>query len=188
MKEIVSKVLVVYWSGTGCTEGIAERIGETLAAAGVQVDVRTFESDPRPEDYDVVLAGSSVRALNWHSDAKKWVTRNRNALTGKPLWLFTVGGALARSEENVDETRRVTDSLLAKTDLQPRDIGLFAGWYLPERFTFIERIVMKIARAPEGDTRDWDAVEVWAHGVTRDLRPAHAASGAALPVAAARIA
>lgn len=188
MKESASKVLVVYWSGTGCTEGIAERIGKMLANAGVQVDVRTFESDPRPEDYDAILAGSSVRAFSWHAQAAKWVTCNREALQRKPLWFFTVGGAMARSEENVDQTRRVTDSVLAKTGLQPRDIGLFAGWYLPERFTFFERIIMRITGAPEGDTRDWDAVEAWAQSVARDLRPVHAGSGAALPAPAARIA
>jgi menaquinone-dependent protoporphyrinogen oxidase len=162
MSEHTSRVLVGYSSGTGCTQGVAERIGETLARIGAHVDVRPFESSPDPAGYDAIVAGSGTRAGSWMPGAKKWATRNAAALQTKPLALFTVGIAMAHGAEKTAETLGVTGRLLEQTGLKPLDIGAFAGWYDPTRFTFIERKIMKLAKAPEGDFRDWSAIEDWA--------------------------
>jgi menaquinone-dependent protoporphyrinogen oxidase len=166
----MSKVLVCYATGTGCTASVADRISKTLADKGMQVDVKPVDSNPVLDGYDAVVAGSGVRAGSWHSRAKKWVARNATALKGKPLAFFTVGIALAAGPENAEEMRTYTDPLLAKTGVEPVDIGLFAGWYEPRRFNFIERQIMKMKKAPEGDFRDWDAIEVWAANVAPKLQ------------------
>ena len=41
MEEIMSKVAVVYWSGTGNTEAMAYYVTEGAKAAGAEVDVFT---------------------------------------------------------------------------------------------------------------------------------------------------
>jgi menaquinone-dependent protoporphyrinogen oxidase len=165
----MSRVLVVYRTGTGCTAGVAERIGKTLAGQGMQVDVKPFDSKPEPADYDAVVAGSGVRAGSWHGAAKKWVVRNASALKTRPLALFTVGIALAHGAEKADEMRGYTDPLLAKSGLEPVDVGVFAGWYEPEKFNVVERKIMNIAKAPEGDFRDWGAIERWASALAPKL-------------------
>ncbi len=162
-------VLVVYGSGTGCTASVAERIGKTLAARGVGVDVVSVDSDPRPGGYGAVVAGCGARAGNWYGPAKKWVLRNASALRRKPLALFTVGIALADGPHNTEEMLHYTDSLLAKSGVEPVDLGVFAGWYEPERFSFVERIALKMHHAPEGDFRDWGAIEDWAAALAPKL-------------------
>lgn len=166
----MSKVLVVYATGTGCTAGVAERIGETLAGKGMRVDVEPFESRPEPGAYDAIVAGSGTRAGSWHAAAKKWMIHNAPALKGKPLALFTVGIALADGVEKTEEMLGYTDKLLAKTGVEPLDIGVFAGWCEPRKFNYLERQIMKIAKAPEGDHRDWDAIEAWAASVAPKLQ------------------
>lgn len=55
----MAKVLVVYWSGTGNTQIMAEKIAEGLEIAGAEVDLREV-SDVDPEeliDYDKVAFG-----------------------------------------------------------------------------------------------------------------------------------
>jgi menaquinone-dependent protoporphyrinogen IX oxidase len=80
----MSRVLIVYGTGTGCTAGVAQRIGETIASRGVGVDV-------------------------------------------------------------------------------------FAGWNEPKRFSLVERTIMKVMKAPEGDFRDWEAIDSWAEQVAPRL-------------------
>ena len=176
MGENTGKILVCYASGTGCTQGVAERIGTTLARTNVRVDVASFASNPDPVAYDAVVAGSGTRAGSWQPVAKKWLTRNAAALNTKPLALFTVGIAMAHGAEKTAETLGVTDHLLEKTGLKPLDVGAFAGWYEPQRFTFIERKIMQMAKAPEGDFRDWAAIEDWATHVAPGLAPTRCAA------------
>ena len=176
MKEDTSKVLVCYATGTGCTKGIAERIGEMLARTGMRVDVAPFESNPDPAGYDAVVAGSGTRAGSWHPVAKQWMTRNAVTLKAKSIALFTIGIALAHGAEKAGEMLGTTDRLLDKTSLEPVDIGVFAGWNDPRKFNFLERKIMQIAKAPEGDFRDWTAIEKWAMGVAPRLVPVGRAS------------
>jgi menaquinone-dependent protoporphyrinogen oxidase len=165
-------MLVCYASGTGCTKGVAERIAETLASTGARVDVAPMKSNPDLSAYDAIVAGSGVRAGAWHPVAKKWLTRNAPALKAKPLALFTVGIAMAHGPEKVSETLGVTDPLLAKTGLAPKDIGAFAGWFDRTKFSFLEPKIMEMAKAPEGDFRDWSAIESWAARVAPKLAEA----------------
>ncbi|MGI6787565.1 MAG: flavodoxin [Acholeplasmataceae bacterium] len=55
----MSKVLVVYWSGTGNTEIMAEKIAEGLENAGVEVDLRSvLDVDPSEvADFDKIAFG-----------------------------------------------------------------------------------------------------------------------------------
>ena len=85
----MSKVLVVYGTGTGCTAGIAERIGATLTASGSTVEVVAAQGAPAAAGYDAVLVGSGVRASNWHKPAKEWVAANADALKAVPVAFFT---------------------------------------------------------------------------------------------------
>jgi menaquinone-dependent protoporphyrinogen oxidase len=167
----MSKVLVCYATGTGCTKGVAERIGETLAREGARVEVASFKSSPDPAGYAAIVAGSGTRAGSWHPVAKRWMTRNAIALKPKPVALFTVGIALAQGAEKAGEMLGYTDPLLEKTGLEPLDVGLFAGWYDPRKFNFLERMIMQIAKAPEGDFRDWTAIENWATRIAPKLVP-----------------
>lgn len=125
----MSRVLVAFATGTGCTAGVADRIGETLAAKGIQVDVKPFDSRLQPGVY-----------------ASRLLTAPRSP-----------------------SRCAYTDKLIAKTGVKPLDIGVFAGWCEPRRFNFLERKILEATKAPEGDFRDWDAIDAWAVGVASKL-------------------
>jgi menaquinone-dependent protoporphyrinogen oxidase len=159
------RLLVVYATGSGCTEGVARWIAEELEAHGVTTDVRAADDDPACAGYDAAIVGSGVRAGTWHKAAREWVVRNAGALRAMPIAFFTVGLKMAESEKNAPEVRGYTDALIRESGLSPVEIGLFAGWSQMKRFTLPERLVLKALRAPDGDFRDGIAVRAWASGL-----------------------
>ncbi len=158
------KVLVVYATKSGCTQGIGERIGADLAKHGVTVDIVPAKAAGDPVGYDVVVLGSGVRAGRWHADARKWAEAHGGALREMPVAFYTCGLTMTDKGKS-DEVRAYTDPIIAATGIKPVDIGLFAGWNEPEKFGFAERTVMSLMKAPEGDFRDWVAIDAWAETV-----------------------
>lgn len=169
MGEGMSRILVVYGTKTGCTAGIAERIGETLGESGATVDVRPAEDKPDPSSYDAAVVGSGVRVGSWHASVKDWVAVNAAALKERPVAFFTACLTMAQTPEKADEVRAYTDPLRQQTGVEPVEIGLFAGMNEPKRFSLPERLILKAMKAPEGDFRDMDAVAEWARAVAGKL-------------------
>lgn len=165
----MSKILVVYGTKSGCTSGVAERIGSALFATGTSVDVLPAEDKPDPAGYDGVVVGSGIRVGQWHSAVKEWVKANAESLGAKPTALYTVCLTLVTSPEKVEEVRAYTDPILAESGIEPVDIGLFNGWFEPKEFGLVERTVLKAMKAPQGDHRDWDAIDAWTAGVAPKL-------------------
>jgi menaquinone-dependent protoporphyrinogen oxidase len=165
----MKRILVVFGSKTGCTQGIAKRIAETLGAQGVEVDTFAAADAPAPAAYDAVVVGSGVRAGNWHAPAREWVAANAEALRKLPVALYTVGLTLASDPDKTAEVRAYTDAVVADAGLTPVDIGVFAGWNEPKAFPLVERLILKAMKAPVGDFRDWAAVESWAEKIEPQL-------------------
>lgn len=165
----MSKVLVVYATKSGCTTDIAKRIGDTLAESGASVDVLPAEKAGDVTGYDAVVVGSGVRMGQWHEPARSWVTANAAVLKQMPVAFYTCNLTLAQEPGKTDEVRAFTDPLIESSGVKPLDVGLFAGWNEPKRFSLIERVVMKAMKAPQGDFRDFAAVGSWTRGVAPKL-------------------
>ena len=115
-----------------------------------------------------MIVGSGVRAGQWHGSAKRWVEGNADVLKTKQVAFFTCGMMMTQEGKEA-EVRAFTDPLIAATGITPVDIGLFAGWFEPKRFGFAERSILKMMKTPEGDFRDFDAIDAWAASVTPEL-------------------
>jgi len=165
----MDSVLVVYGTGSGCTTGVAERIGSELAEKGAKVDVVSAKEKPDPSGYGAVVVGSGVRAGSWHGPVKAWVTDNAADLKAKPVAFYTVCLTMAQDASKADEVRAYTDPLIAETGVEPLDIGLFAGWNEPKGFNFLERTILGAMKAPKGDFRDWAAIDAWTDSVAARL-------------------
>lgn len=163
------RILVVYATKSGCTSGVAERVAASMRADDASVDVLSAEKAGSPDGYDVVVVGSGVRAGAWHRAAKSWVARHAGALKAMPVAFFTCGLAMSEGESKRDEVRGYTDALIAETGIEPVDIGLFAGWFVPKEFSLPERTILKMMKSPEGDFRDWQSIDRWAADTMRVL-------------------
>jgi menaquinone-dependent protoporphyrinogen oxidase len=155
------RVLVVYGTKSGCTAGVAQRIGRTCAASNLAVDVVPAESAGSPADYAAVIVGSGIRMSHWHGTARTWVTSHADVLKTKPLALYTVCMTLASDPSKTDVVRAYSDSLIAETGVKPVDIGLFKGRNTGEGFSLVERWVLAALNTPKGDFREWPAIDGW---------------------------
>jgi menaquinone-dependent protoporphyrinogen oxidase len=171
-------ILVAYASKHGATQGIAERIAETLRQAGNKTTLRSVEVVEQLESYEAFVIGSAIYYGAWLKEAATFVRHNRAALAMRPLWLFSSGPLGEAVQDGEPQPKEITEFRAA---LQPRDHRIFFGALDHATLSFAERMVTKAVRAPQGDFRNWNAIAAWAEGIGTALShvvmepiPAHA--------------
>ncbi len=173
------KVLVAFASRHGATQGIAERIAETLLRSGLDAEARPVGSIRTLEGYDAVVVGSAAYMFHWLGEASSFVKRNRAALAARPVWLFSSGplgteptDAQGRDQKEVSMPREMPELM---TMSGARGHEVFFGVYYRERprIGVAERLMSLMPAArdalPEGDFRDWPAIEAWAQHIATEL-------------------
>ena len=167
------KVLVAYASKYGATEGVAERIGQVLRGRDLEVDVVKCRDLHEASGYDAYVIGSAVYEFNWRKDARRFVERNSDELAAHPVWLFSSGplGTEKVDKDGKDVLKGAEPKQFAEyADLvRPRGTQVFRGAYDPERIRGADRIIawMPAIRdiMPQGDFREWDAIDAWANSI-----------------------
>lgn len=165
----MGSVLVTYATKTGCTKGIAEKIHHSLGAAGLDATLAGVRDEPDPSAYDAVVVGSGVRMGQWHPAARTWVKSHADVLKQRPVAFFTVGLTLVSEPGSFDVVRGYTTALEHESGVEPVDVGMFAGCYVPKEFSLVERTILKSMGYAEGDHRDWPAIEQWSLEVAAKL-------------------
>lgn len=167
------RVLVAYSSRHGGTEGIAHAIAAVLGGAPpedgadlwCEVDVMPAADVEDVEDYDAVVVGSAVYAGHWLEAARSFVVAHREALAGRPVWLFSsgpVGDTSVPADEAVEPP-----ALSVLVDAQ--DHRTFAGRLRSAALALPERAGVRPVHANDGDYRDWDAIRAWAAEISESL-------------------
>ncbi len=173
------RVLGAYASRHGATQGIAERIAETLRSGGLDAEALPVKGVRDVGGYDAFVVGSAAYMFRWLGEASAFVRRFRSALASRPLWLFSSGplgtepvDAEGRDQKVVTIPRGIPE---LATDLGARDHHVFFGAYAHDRrpIGLAERFMglMPAARdsLPEGDFRDWPEIEGWASEIAASL-------------------
>ena len=159
-------VLVAYASKHGSTQGIAERIAEKLRQLGKEAEARPVDAVKDPGSYEALVIGSAIYYGSWLKEATEWVSRNQAVLARRPVWLFSVGPL---GTDFMDDEQQPKEKAVFQETIRPRDQRTFFGALDHSRLSFAERMMAKGVRAPEGDFRDWQAIEAWAASIARDL-------------------
>lgn len=171
------RVLVGYATAFGSTTGIAERIGERLAGAGCEVDVRRVEEVEAVEGSDAVVLGSAVHDALWLPQARAFVKRHRSQLRRRPVWLFSVSSVgdttsfvspkVARALRQLQNEPK--DVARFRQAIGARDHRNFAGAVQRKQWGVKGHLFLKATGGQYGDHRDWEDIEDWAGGIARSL-------------------
>ncbi len=171
------KLLIAVASEHGATLGIAERIAQRLSAEGHDAACRSVSEIRDLAPYDAFVVGSAVYLGRWRKEALEFVHTNRDELRGRPTWLFSSGplGAEPTDEQGRDKLETSVPEDLAELQdaTAARDHVVFFGALDPHGLPIIPKIMRLLPAGrrllPEGDFRDWAAIDAWAEAIARDL-------------------
>ncbi len=167
---MAEKVLIAFASKHGSTAEIAERIAEVLRTDGIQVDLACAEETGALSDYTAVILGSAVYTGRWRKQAVSFLQRHEKELATKKVWLFSSGPTDDEEhEEPINDWTFPKNVQQMAERIYPLDIEVFHGVLDADKLGFFERWMIKMAKAPIGDFRDWDDIEGWAGYIADEL-------------------
>ncbi len=110
---------------------------------------------------------------HWLGPAKELVNRSRDALTARPVWLFSSGPigdpsgklsqAMGKDPVDVAGMRAATHA---------RGHRIFPGKLDRKLLSRRQRAALLVFRGLEGDFRDWAEIRQWATSIAQQLAPA----------------
>ena len=179
------KVLVAYATKHGATQGIAEKIAQTLTDEALDVTIERAEDVRSLATYDAFVIGSAAYMYHWLKEAAQLVRRNVDTLVSRPTWIFSSGpigtdlvDAKGRDVIKASEPAEFNEFVPL---IKPRAATVFFGAFDPDQppIGVAERlgrwfIRTKIVKEsiPAGDFRDWPKIADWARGIARELKDA----------------
>jgi menaquinone-dependent protoporphyrinogen oxidase len=187
----MSRALIVHASRHGGSAGIADRIGEILREAGVEVVVAKARDLPDPRPFDACIVGAGVYMGSWVHDGVVYLERYGHVLATKPVWLFSSGPLPGSTKEPTNPNADPVEVALGPAEgpgsggrrkleaaaepIHPKAHKVFTGAFDPEDppANLSERLVRLMPMAkrvlPAGDFRDWPEIEAWAKEIAEDL-------------------
>jgi len=167
-----TKVLVGYATRYGSTREIAEAIAATLRDGGLAVELLPVREVRTLAGYSSVVLGAPLYMFRWHKDARRFLSRHRQALTERPVAVFALGPVHdPYDEQEWQDSHAQLDKELAKFPwFTPVALEMFGGKYDPEKLRF--PINLFAGKEPASDLRDWPAIRAWASNLAAKLEPA----------------
>jgi menaquinone-dependent protoporphyrinogen oxidase len=165
-----SKVLVTAASRHEATVEIAEAIVTGLRQRGVNAEARPIDeltAHDVLDDYAAVVLGSAVYMGRWLGEARRFVQVHASALCMMPVWLFS-SGPLGRPDHLIPAGEPADVRVLMRLS---RAVAhrTFPGRLEMSQLGFAERAVARTIHAPEGDCRDWEAIDRFAADIADGL-------------------
>jgi menaquinone-dependent protoporphyrinogen oxidase len=163
-------VLVIAASQQGATYGIAEAIGRTLRARGLETTVARPDEIVAVDAYDAFVIGSAIYMGRWLEPAVEFVHRFAPTLSRRPVWLFSsgpVGDPKRKLVQKMTADPVELPQLLALTNA--REHRILAGKLTGKGLRGPQRLSLMIFRGIEGDWRDWAGIERFAAGIADAL-------------------
>ena len=156
-----SKSIVIYATRCGSTAEIARAIGQTINENGAVADIQAVENVTNLSDYGQIIIGSAVRYSQWMPEAVKFVQQHHLILNERKTAFFAVH--LMNLGDDETSRKQRTAYLAPMRALVPHAAeAYFAGVADLTKVSFLERLIGKAVKTPEGDLRDWSLIHTWA--------------------------
>jgi menaquinone-dependent protoporphyrinogen IX oxidase len=162
------KILVVHASLHGSTTQVAEEIGDVLREGQHDVVVWAARELPSPRSYDVVLAGSAIRAGRVSEDLERYFAAHGTELAGKPLALFAVAGS-PQDDTEEGRTRAVEALLVLASGRNCLAQTAFAGVVDLRKRPWLLGLFARSARTESRPLASREEVRAWAADLARRL-------------------
>lgn len=166
------KILIAVASRHGSTADIARRLAARLDAFGHTATLLELGRDRRDaseetlDDHDAVVVGSAIYESHWLRPARTFVLRNASQLQRMPVFLFSSGPVGTSEHVSIDAVK--IDELVHAVDAVEHRV--FSGRLDRTELGRLERWIVDVVRAHDGDFRDWAGIDTWAAAIDERLR------------------
>jgi menaquinone-dependent protoporphyrinogen IX oxidase/uncharacterized membrane protein YbhN (UPF0104 family) len=167
----MTRVLVAYASKHGSTAEIASAVAQELRGAGLAVELVPAAEVESVAPYDAVVIGSAVYRRRWRRDARRLLSRERTALSERPVWIFS-SGDVGQSPD--DDWVEPSGTLALAEELGVIDHAVFGGRLPLEPSNLVERLTVRNTPEEFRDRRDFGAIRAWAGRIADHLAGAPA--------------
>jgi menaquinone-dependent protoporphyrinogen oxidase len=180
----LTKSLIVYGTRYGAAASASEEIANTLRRKGIEVDVVNAKAQKIKDisQYDLVIVGSGIQINRWTNEPEKFLKKFQKQLANKKVALFVCCGSATdknKPEAAEQARRKYLEEKAAKYNLHPVALGLFGGVYNYNNVPWYAKKAMEMDRPRVAatyketepgiyDTRDWNAIRVWAEELAKN--------------------
>ncbi len=177
------KILVTYASKYGSTREIAERVGQVLGQAGLQVEILPVNGVCDLSAFQAVVLGRAIYIDKWPKEAAQFLRSHERELAERSVWLFSSGPTGEGNAVDLVKGKRLPAELEPVVErIRPRDVTVFHGHINPAKVNFIEKWAIKnFKKKPFGDYRDWNAIAAWANNVADSVKKAEVSRALSSP-------
>ena len=136
------KTLILYATKYGASGDIAQSIAKKMDGAEV-FDLKSGDI-PTLSDFDCVIIGSSIYAGSIRKEAKEFLAKHKNDLSGKVLGLFISGMSESETDNafKANYPAEILDN--AKARVMP------GGAFDPKKAGFFAKLIMKAVTKQSG--------------------------------------
>lgn len=161
------RVLVTAASRHDSTREIAEAIAAGLRERGIDAQMLPLADVSTLAGYDAVVLGSAVYMGRWLAEVRRFAQVHTSRLGSIPTWLFS-SGPLGPADHIFPAGEPADVPVLLRLT-RARGHRTFAGRLEMKRLHFTERAMARAVHAPEGDSRDWEAIDRFAGEIAEAL-------------------
>ncbi|HIF73362.1 MAG TPA: hypothetical protein EYQ61_12535 [Dehalococcoidia bacterium] len=166
----MTRVLVAYATRFGSTREIASAIVHELNASdGIDAQSAEASGSLDPDQFDAFVIGSPLYGGKWISSAGMFAAIMSERMNGKPVALFSIGTTGVMKPEAGDAEHKAFIESLSEVapSLNVVEDAAFNGYFERANLPWYLRIIDRFAPTPQGDHRDWQAIQTW----TKSLVP-----------------
>lgn len=163
----MSRILVTYYTKTGSTKEVAERIGSQLQGEHLEVDVMPMSAVSSLDGYSGVVIGAPINGMNWVPEAGQFVSTHQAALSQVPTAYFFLSYLIVEGRNNWKNTIKKSLNKVSE-QVQPVQVGMFGG-KVESAFPTVFRWLFGVRKDAPLDVRDWDAINNWAKSLSGKL-------------------
>jgi menaquinone-dependent protoporphyrinogen oxidase len=166
----MAKILILYSTTDGHTRKIANRLQQVIEELEHQVTLASINDESLVDlhTFDKIVIGASIRYGKHNARITDFINRNKLHLDSKPNAFFSVNIVARKPEKNQPDTNPYLRKFLKKIVWQPREIAVFAGKLDYPKYSFFDRLIIRlimfITKGPTDpkaviEFTDWQQVE-----------------------------
>jgi len=168
----MARILIVYSTTDGQTRKICERLKQVVERQSHRVELVAIDdvSRVRPESFDKIVLGASIRYGKHRKEVYAFVRASRQILETRSSAFFSVNVVARKPEKNRPETNPYVIKFLKQLAWRPREVAVFAGKIDYQLYRFwdrqIIRFIMWLTKGPTdprtvAEYTDWKQVEAF---------------------------